>query len=113
MPCGITNTRLEGKTITLKLRYADFRTITRSHTLDTHTDITKTLLEEAETVFENWYKSSASKLRLLGFGVSNLRKKGTGQQSLFIDENEKKQKNIDEVLDKIKEKYGDDALKRG
>ena len=42
---------LEAKTITLKLRYDDFRTITRSSTFDHPTNITKILWQEAEQVF--------------------------------------------------------------
>jgi len=104
---------LEGKTITLKIRYKDFTTITRSHTMSEFTNTTKLLQESATIVFEEWYKKSAAKIRLLGFGVSNLRAEGSGQQLLFSDPNNKKQKTIDAVFDKIRGKYGDDALMRG
>jgi DNA polymerase-4 len=104
---------LEGKTITLKFRYKDFTTITRSHTMSEFTNITKLLQESTTTVFEKWYKKSAAKIRLLGFGVSGLRLEGSGQQLLFSDPKNEKQKTIDTVLDKIRDKYGDDVLKRG
>jgi len=78
------------------------------------TNITDILLQGAKNVFEKWYNSSsASKIRLLGFGVSGLVKEGSSQKSLFSDPNEKKQKNLDEIYDKIKQKYGEDSLKRG
>ena len=68
----------------------------------------------AKNVFEKWYSSNSTKIRLLGFGVSGLVKEGSIQQrSLFSDPNEKKQKNLDEIYDKIKNKYGSDSLKRG
>jgi DNA polymerase IV len=104
---------VEGKTITLKLRYGDFTTITRSHTMTEFTNTTKLLQQTAATVFDQWYKRSAVKIRLLGFGVSNLQAKGSGQQLLFSESNDKKQKNIDAVFDKIRNKYGDDAMTRG
>lgn len=105
---------IEGKTITLKLRDKNFKTITRSLTFDTYTNTTKVILENAKIVFNKWYKTSAVYLRLLGFGVSNLRKVGTGQQMLFTENtDDKKQKDIDKVLDEIKGKYGNDILKRG
>jgi DNA polymerase-4 len=104
---------LEGKTITLKIRYKDFTTITRSHTMSEFTNTTKLLQEIATVVFEEWYKKSAAKIRLLGFGVSNLHAEGSGQQLLFSDPNNKKQKTIDAIFDKIRGKYGDDALTRG
>ena len=105
---------LEGKTITLKFRYKDFTTITRSHSLNEFTNTTKTLQQAGDQVFEEWYKKYVSKIRLLGFGVSQLRAEtGSGQQLLFSNQEDKKQKKIDEVLDKIRNKYGEDGLRRG
>jgi hypothetical protein len=52
-------------------------------------------------------------LRLLGFGTSGLSPEGTGQKLLFSDPEEEKHKKIDEVYDRIRGKFGDDALKRG
>ena len=105
--------KVEGKTITLKLRYKDFKTITRSHSFDSPTNTTFVLWEEAKNVFEKWYSSNSTKIRLLGFGVSGLVNEGSIHWSLFSDPNEKKQKNLDSIYDKIKNKYGDDSLKRG
>jgi hypothetical protein len=64
------------------------------------TNTTKILQQVADQIFEEWYKKSADKIRLLGFGVSNLRAEGgSGQQLLFSNQEDKKQKKIDEVLD--------------
>jgi DNA polymerase-4 len=105
--------KLQCRTITLKIRYGDFRTITRSYTMDAPTNTTQTLLQEAGKVFDQWYKKSAGALRLLGFGASGLAPVGTGQKLLFSDPEEEKQKKIDEVYDKIRGKFGKDSLKRG
>jgi len=104
---------LEAKTITLKLRYDDFRTVTRSSTYDQPTNTTKTLWQEAQGVFLNWHKKSASPLRLLGFGVSGLHKAGAGQDQLFPEPEKEKQKRLDKAFDKIRDKFGHDALRRG
>ena len=104
---------LEAKTITLKLRYDDFHTITRSSTFDHPTNITKILWQEAEQVFLKWHKKSAGALRLLGFGVSGLLKAGSGQHQLFTEPEVEKQKRLDEAFDKIRNKFGHDALRRG
>ena len=71
------------------------------------------LLQEAQQVFNKWYKKSGGALRLLGFGTAGLSPEGTGQKLLFSDPEEEKQKKIDEVYDKIRGTFGDDALKRG
>jgi DNA polymerase-4 len=104
---------LEAKTITLKLRYEDFRTITRSSTFDQHTNITKALWQEAQEVFRQWHKTSAGPLRLLGFGVSGLQKASSGQHQLFSEPDQEKQRRLDEAFDKIRDKFGHDALRRG
>ncbi|MFH1616048.1 MAG: hypothetical protein ABIG61_13305 [Planctomycetota bacterium] len=40
-------------------------------------------------------------------------KEGSGQKELFINPEEQKQKRLDKVFDRIKNKYGDAAVKRG
>jgi len=104
---------LEAKTITLKLRYDDFRTVTRSTTFDCPTDTTKTLWQQASEVFLKWHKKSAGPLRLLGFGASGLQKASKGQQQLFVEPEQEKQKRLDSTFDKIRDKFGHDALRRG
>ena len=104
---------LEARTITLKLRYDDFRTVTRSTTFDCPTNTTKTLWQEAKEVFLKWHKKSAGPLRLLGFGASGLQKAGTGQQQLFTEPEREKQERLDKAFDKIRDKFGHDALRRG
>jgi len=70
-------------------------------------------VDNAEVVFNKWHRTSAGYIRLIGFGVSNLRKEGTGQQLLFSEKTDKRQKLIDRAFDKIRNKYGKDSLKRG
>ena len=102
---------LEAKTITLKLRYGNFKTVNRSNTLDKTTNTTKILWQEAKTIFLKCHRKSAGALRLLGFGVSGLVVEGSGQKELFINPEEEKQKRIDKAFDIIRGKYGDDAVR--
>ena len=104
---------LECRTITLKFRYGDFRTITRSFSMDKPTQTTTVLMQEAQTIFDQWFKTSGGPLRLLGFGASGLSPEGTGQDLLFSDPDEEKQKKIDSAFDKIRQKYGNGSLRRG
>ena len=75
--------RLKARTITLKLRYGDFRTVTRSETLGEGTNLTNLLWQTAEKVFRQWQNRSGGPLRLLGFGASGLEDERAGQQLLF------------------------------
>jgi hypothetical protein len=49
---------------------------------------------------------------LIGFEASGLILKDAGQQLLFADEKEEKQKRLDKAIDGIRHRYGDDALRR-
>lgn len=105
--------RFEARTITLKLRDGNFKTVTRNSTFEKATNITETLWQEAKSSFLKWRKKSACALRLLGFGAAGLISEGSGQKELFTDPDEEKQKRLDKTFDRIKHRYGDDAVKRG
>ncbi len=101
------------KTMTLKLRYGNFKTITRSTTLDHPTHLTSVLWQKARAIFLAWYAKSPRPLRLLGFGVSGLSDGNSVQRSLFSDPQEAKQKRLDEAFDAIRNRYGKGVLKHG
>ena len=65
-----------GRTITLKLRYSDFKTITRSRTLPAATDVTQQIWDTANDLL--LHKLPARKLivRLIGVGVSGFKSSG-------------------------------------
>jgi len=104
--------KLKAKTITLKLRYANFKTITRSQSLDAPTNTTKPLADAAESIFNKWKNKSLAPLRLIGFAASNLTQENKGQLNLFANPKQKKQSKIDTTLDKINKKYGQNTIKR-
>jgi DNA polymerase-4 len=105
--------KLKARTITLKLRYGDFRTVTRSETLREATNLTKFLWEAAERVFRRWQSHAGGPLRLLGFGVSGLEDEQAGQQLLFSDHQQEKLKKLDQIVDRIRDRYGRRAVHRG
>jgi DNA polymerase-4 len=104
---------LTARTITLKLRYGDFRTVTRSETLRDATNLTKPLWGAAEQVFHRWRIRSAGALRLLGFAASGLEPEQAGPQLLFPDPEQEKLKRLDQTVDKIRDRYGKRAVHRG
>jgi DNA polymerase-4 len=101
------------KTITLKLRYGDFRTVTRSTTLSEATNLTQPLWETAQTTFRQWHQRSAGPLRLLGFAATSLTNEETDQKTLFPDPNVDKLTRLDKAVDAIRDRYGKRALHRG
>ncbi len=103
---------LRGRTIQLKLRFSDFSTITRAHTLSEPTDITHEIGDSAAALLEAALAGRKLAVRLLGVGVSGFEVPGEKQLSLFPDESKKRDTRLDAVRDQIKEKFGTGALNR-
>lgn len=75
-----------GKTLTLKLRYDDFETITRARTVDSYLSETESLSGIGVELLNTQTDADKRKVRLLGLTVSNLlagEKKGNRQQLLL------------------------------
>ncbi len=103
--------RLSARTITLKIRFNDFRTITRSKTIAEETNFGEDIFGIAWKMFEA-INIDRKFIRLVGVSTSNLLEEGSRQLSLFDAENEKKKK-IATVLDKLHDKMGEGVIKRG
>ena len=103
---------LKARTITLKLRYGNFKTITRNKTLEEPTHSTETLWQAAKSVFEQWAANEKGSLRLIGFRAGNLESEEGNQMLLFDDSGNDKQKRLDSALDAIENRYGKNAIKR-
>ena len=104
---------LQARTVTLKLRYGDFRTVTRSETLAEPTNLTQPLWATAETVFHQWRRKSGGALRLLGFGATGLLPGQATEKMLFADPEAEKLKRLDQTVDAIRARYGKRSLHRG
>ncbi len=103
---------LRGRTVHLKVRFADFSTITRSQTLPEPTDITHELWQAADDMLCQRLPSGHIPVRLLGMGVSGLDETGLVQGFLFDQDRRKKQTGVDTVSDQIRERFGSSALRR-
>ena len=111
--CRLRRSDLKARTITLKLRYADFTTLTRSLTFDEPTDVTELLWRQARGLLDKWSSMHHQPLRLLGVTASQLTGPAGVQGSLFANPSDAKQKRIDQALDEIADRFGDSAINRG
>jgi len=105
--------QLKARTVTLKLRYGDFTTLTRSTTFDEPTDVTDLLWREARGLLDNWSAAQHRPLRLLGMTASQLIGRAGVQGSLFGDPAQDTQKRLDRAVDEIANRFGDSAINRG
>ncbi len=103
---------LRGRTVHLKVRFADFSTITRSQTLPETTDITHELWQAADELLCQRLPSGHLPVRLLGMGVGGLDDTRLVQGLLFDQDQRKKQADVDAVTDQIRERFGSSALRR-
>jgi DNA polymerase IV len=101
---------LQGRTITLKLKYSDFKQITRRHTLARPTNSTHQIYHTAAKLLDE--TKLRTKVRLVGLSVSQLM--GTSiQGSLFTHPSLLKQEQLDQAVDQIQGKFGNRAIARG
>jgi len=101
---------ISGRTITVKIRYGDFTTLTRSNTLPTAISTSEDIYREALKLARPELEGS---IRLLGIRISNLAE-GEGEQlPLFGAEETTKVKKLESALDKIQDKFGKGSIKRG
>ena len=100
--------KLAGRTISLKIRFASFRTVTRSITLEVGTDLQEDIYEAAMKLKEKIYFTEG--VRLIGITASNLCPP-VETIDLFSDKREK-QSRAERVMDKIQDLFGKNALRR-
>jgi len=103
--------KLKGCTVTVKVRYPDFTTVTRSHTLPLPTDQG---IEIYQTALILLHKTEAlqKKARLLGVGISNLLHQDDPEQLILFDSRRKQVQRSTQAMDRIWDKFGQEAIKR-
>lgn len=108
---------LAGRTITLKLRFASFETITRSSTLSAPTDRTHEIADVALALLAG-LRLERVRVRLLGVGVSNLGDGDTARQLTFdtadgdrdravVDPGDRRWELVDAVADRVAARFTD------
>ena len=97
----------KGRTLTVKIRYSDFRTITKRMTMKNYTsaifDIYRSsvcLLREIDFV--------RKKVRLVGISVGSLKKISAIESELFTEE--RKDEKLTGAIKKISDKFGDNKV---
>jgi DNA polymerase-4 len=103
--------RLKGFTVQLKVRYPDFSLVTRSTTLPSPTDQGIEIYQAALKLLDRT-EALPRKARLLGVGVSNLRHRDDPEQLSLFHSNRLKVERSTEAVDRIRDKFGPQAIKR-
>jgi len=101
----------QARCVTLKLRYADFTTITRSHTLPLSTDNDQTIFDTGTVLLNRALDLQKQPVRLIGIGVSNLVE--PGNQLSLLDFSTQRLARLDKAVDRIRHKYGFTSIQTG
>jgi DNA polymerase-4 len=105
--------RQEGKyarTVTLKLRYADFETITRRISSKEATDADEVIFAAAVKLLGQALARKRKLVRLIGVGVSNLT---GGKQLNLLDSRSQRLSHLDKAIDRIRNRYGFTSIQTG
>jgi len=100
---------LKGKTISLKVRFNDFKAISRSHTLTQGSNLDDIIYKEVCHLLGA--VALEKPVRLIGVTLSNLTDQEESQLSLF-NEPRLDRENLTKVMDLVKEKYGETSITR-
>ncbi|HET7748365.1 MAG TPA: DNA polymerase IV [Terriglobales bacterium] len=102
---------LHARTLQLKLRYEDFTTITRAHTLPRCTQLDMELFAAARKLFrDNW--KPGRPVRLLGVHASSFAHE-EGQLDLLDGDKQRRWRQALSAADHLRDKYGESAVELG
>ena len=100
--------RLSGSTVTLKLKSADFKTRTRARSLGHPTQLAARIFAAGRDLLS--HEVGQTRFRLIGIGVSHLEDATGDDMSDLID---RRAAGAELAVDKLREKFGKDAVVKG
>ncbi|MFB6609328.1 DNA polymerase IV [Agromyces sp. NPDC056379] len=96
-----------GRTVVLKLRYGDFRTVTRSRTLGEPTDVARRIYDEASAALGE-LAGDGARIRLIGVRAEQLRPSGSGAMLWDPDE---EWREAERTIDEVTARFGRGAVR--
>jgi len=101
---------LVGRTISIKVRFSDFTTITRSRTLRDLTDVSRDIYATARALFDGLGLQRA-RLRLVGVRVEGLTESDHAPIQGLLDEPEHGWRDADRAVDRASARFGAGAVR--
>jgi len=103
--------RLAGTTVTLKLKTADFRILTRARSLDSPTQLAGRIFGAARELLAR--EIDGTRYRLLGVGVSALADATEADPGDLIDSGAARRAAAERAVDRVRGKFGQEAVIKG
>ena len=101
-----------GRVVTLKLKTKAFKTITKRQSLHQPTQMADTIYRVARSLYDA--TGHTGPFRLIGVGISDLTAaRDADREGDLLDPDAGRRANAERATDKIRAKFGDDAIKKG
>ncbi len=101
---------LAGRTVSVKIRFADFTTITRARTLPEPTDVAAVLSATARQLYEALGLDRA-RLRLVGIRVEGLVESEFAPHQLLLGERAQGRREVEQAADRAARRFGDGTVR--
>jgi DNA polymerase-4 len=101
----------EARCVILKLRYADFTTISRHRTLNQSTSTDQGIFEGGSALLEKALAQETKSVRLIGIGVSGLTE--PARQLDMLKPSALRLEQLNKTIDRIRKRYGFSAIQTG
>jgi DNA polymerase IV len=99
------------RTVSVKLRLASFKTMTRSRTLPYPTDVTNQIYATACALYESSGLADGARLRLVGVRVSGLVSAAGANAQLTFDERPVGWREAEQAVDRISRRFGSGVIR--
>ena len=112
----LRDARLECTVVAIKVRFSDFRTLSRSRTLGVASDVGRTIYEQARELFAELDLRDDERVRLIGVRAEALVDAGSvqTQPALWAEESEtvaEEWRDTERVVDKLSARFGSDTIR--
>ncbi|MEQ1865325.1 MAG: DNA polymerase IV [Micropepsaceae bacterium] len=102
---------LGGKVVALKLRTADFKIVTRRHTLDRPTQLARRLFEAGCELLAP--EARGTRYRLIGIGIADLVDAAHCDEADLFDAKGARRDAAERAMDKVRGKFGSASIRKG
>ena len=99
------------RTVSVKLRLASFKTMTRSRTLQSPTDVAREIYTTACALYESAGLDRGARLRLVGVRVSGLVPTASANAQLTFDDRPVGWREAERAVDQIARRFGVSAVR--
>lgn len=102
---------LSGRTVTLKLKTADFRLMTRSRSLADPTQLAEMIYRAGEPLLR--HEADGTPYRLIGIGVTELATAAEADPPDLVDTGRARSARVEKVIDAVRARLGNAAILKG